>query len=74
MTTDYIDTALELIREHGKIDTGTLAMLLDVNRTELFNALNDEFISGTVIRQTVYVDNGTPRSTLCFGWSCPAAH
>lgn len=67
-----MNEALEIIRERGEIDTGTLAIILGVNRTELFNALNDEAISGTVNRQFVFVDNGTLRPTLCFGWSCPA--
>ena len=67
-----MNEALTLIRERDKIDTGTLAYLLDVDRTTLFDALNTEAKRGTVIRQGVLVENGTNRPTLCFGWSCPA--
>lgn len=69
-----MNEALELIREHGEIDTGTLAVMLNVDRTELFNALNDEVESGTVERLFMFVENGTPRPTLCFGWTCPITH
>jgi hypothetical protein len=64
--------ALAVIREKDKIDTGTLAGLLAVDRTKLFQTLNAEAKRGTVIRQGVLVENGTSRPTLCFGWSCPA--
>jgi predicted transcriptional regulator len=67
-----MNEALILIRERDKIDTGTLARLLDVDRATLFDSLNTEAKRGTVIRQGVLVENGTPRPTLCFGWSCPA--
>jgi hypothetical protein len=63
--------ALALIRENDKIDTGSLAALLGTDRTELFQTLNVEAKRGTVIRQGVFVENDTPRPTLCFGWSCP---
>lgn len=67
-----MNEALTLIRERDKIDTGSLAYLLGVDRTKLFNTLNAEAKRGTVIRQGVLVENGTRRPTLCFGWSCPA--
>lgn len=67
-----MNEALEVIREQDKIDTASLADILGVNRTELFDILNDEAKSGTVIRHNVFVDNGTHRPTLAFGWSCPA--
>lgn len=63
--------ALDLIREKDKIDTGSLAALLDVDRQKLFEILNAEAKSGTIVRQGVFVENGSPRPTLCFGWSCP---
>jgi len=66
-----MNEALAVIREKDKIDTGTLASLLGVDRTKLFNTLNTEAKRGTVIRQGVFVENGTSRPTLCFGWSCP---
>jgi hypothetical protein len=64
--------ALAIIREKDLIDTGSLATLLDVDRGILFETLNIEAKRGTVIRQSVFVENGTHRPTLCFGWSCPA--
>lgn len=64
--------ALDIIQEQDKIDTGSLAELLGVDRQDLFQTLNIEAKRGTVIRQTVFVENGTNRPTLCFGWSCPA--
>jgi hypothetical protein len=63
---------IEAIKANPKITTRDLSDLTNVNQLDLAAALNDEIGSGTVIRHTVFVENGTPRSTLAFGWSCPA--
>ncbi len=67
-----MNEAFALIREHGPIDTGSLAAMMDVDRTDLFNTLNAAAKGDTLLRQGLLVENGTPRPTLCFGWSCPA--
>ncbi len=62
---------IEVIRTNPKITTRDLSDLTNVNQLDLADALNDEVRSGTVIRHNVFVENGTHRPTLCFGWSCP---
>lgn len=65
--------AFELISQQaGPIDTGTLAELMGVDRTDLFDTLNAAAKGDTLVRSMVFVSNGTYRPTLCFGWSCPA--
>jgi len=63
---------IEVIKTNPKITTRDLSDLTNINQLDLAAALNDEVKSGTVIRHTVFVENGTPRPTLSFGWSCPA--
>lgn len=63
---------IEAIGANPKITTRELSDQLNVNQLDLASALNDEVGSGTVIRHNVFVENGTPRPTLAFGWSCPA--
>jgi len=64
---------IEVINANPKITTRDLSDITNVNQLDLAAALNDEVGSGTVIRHNVFVENGTPRPTLAFGWSCPAA-
>ena len=63
---------IEVIEANPRITTRALSDLTNVNQLDLAAALNDEIKSGTVIRCTVFVENGTPRPTMSFGWSCPA--
>lgn len=63
---------IEAIKANPKITTRALSDLTNVEQIDLAAALNDEVKSGTVIRCMVFVENGTPRPTLSFGWSCPA--
>lgn len=67
-----MNEAIEVIQQNAKITTRELSTMMGVDQTELFYALNDEAESGTLIRHMVFVENGTSRPTLCFGWSCPA--
>ncbi len=62
---------IEVIKTNPKITTRDLSDLTNFNQLDLADALNDEVRSGTVIRHNVFVENGTFRPTLCFGWSCP---
>ena len=63
---------MEVIEANPKITTRALSDMTNINQLDLAAALNDEVESGTVIRCMVFVENGTPRPTLAFGWSCPA--
>ena len=63
---------IKVIESNPRITTRELSDRTNVNQIDLSAALNEEAKSGTVIRCNVFVDNGTPRPTLCFGWSCPA--
>jgi len=62
---------LAAIALHPKITTRELSDLTNIRQLDLAAALNDEVEGGTVTRHNVFVENGTSRSTLCFGWSCP---
>jgi len=62
---------LATIALHPKITTRELSDLTNITQLDLAAALNDEVEGGTVIRHNVFVENDTPRPTLCFGWSCP---
>ncbi len=61
---------IQCIALHPKITTRELSDLTNITQLDLAAALNDEVKDGTLTRHNVFVENGTPRSTLCFGWSC----
>ncbi|KPL07302.1 hypothetical protein AMJ86_04765 [bacterium SM23_57] len=63
--------AIEAISNNPEITTRELANIMGVDQQELFYTLNDEANGGNLIRHMVFVENGTSRPTLCFGWSCP---
>jgi hypothetical protein len=62
---------IEVIKTNPKITTRDLSDLMNLDQLDLAEALNDEVKGGTVIRHNVFVENGTHRPTLSFGWSCP---
>jgi hypothetical protein len=62
---------LAAIALHPKITTRELSDLTNIKQLDLADALNDEVAGGTLNRHLVFVENGTPRPTVCFGWSCP---
>jgi len=66
-----MNEAITLIQNDPTVTTRSLAEMLEVDASVLFDALNSEAKEGNLIRHTVYVNNGTTRPTLCFGWSCP---
>ena len=66
-----MNEAIRLIQNDPKVTTRELAELLNVDQSVLFDALNSEANEGNLIRHAAYLENGTPRPTLCFGWSCP---
>lgn len=57
----------------GPVDTGWLAESAGVDRREMFNTLNRLANEGRLVRSFMFLENGTPRPTIGFGWSCPAA-
>ena len=66
-----MNEAIRLIENDPKVTTRELAELLNVEQSVLFDALNSEANEGKLIRHVAYLENGTNRPTLCFGWSCP---
>ena len=66
-----MNEAIRLIQNDPKVTTRELAEVLNVDVGVLFDALNSEVKEGNLIRHVAYLDNGTNRPTLCFGWSCP---
>ncbi len=74
MTNDIsMDDILAVILTNAEITTRMLSGILSINQLDLADALHNEVAGGTLIRHNVFVENGTPRPTLCFGWSCPAS-
>lgn len=63
---------IEVIEANPRITTRELSDKTNINQIDLSAALNEEVKSGTIIRCNVFVENGTTRPTLSFGWSCPA--